>query len=1554
MATARSAPAVLLNSGKVLVAGGYTCDSSGNCSSLSSAEIYDPIAGTFSSAGTMTVARSGHTMTVLANGTVLIAGGKTCTSATSCSALSSAEIYNPTAGTFTATSNSMSAVRFGASAVLLNSGSVLIAGGFDGINLPAAAEIYSSSNSGFTGPGPSLNVPRYHATATLLNNGQVLVAGGSTCASPGCPTNAAEIYDPVANTFTIVAGGMNIPRFHHTATLLTNGDVVVAGGYSSCGSSCTGEASTEYFDPVADTFTSAQPVATALAGHTGTLVPNGNVLLIGGINAGVTLAADQWYQPTSLTPPNLVSVAVTPASSFLMPGQSQQFTATGTFNDGSTQTLQSVIWNSSNPSAAVISNSPGSAGIVNAQATGATTLTATAGDIGGSASLNVATLVSLAITPANPSIAVGSGQQLTATGTFSDGSQQNLTASVTWSSSNISTVWVGTTTTGLTGFAMGAAVGTSTVTATLGSTQATTLVTVQVAAASNPPTIVTVSPTTGAAGTQVTISGSGFGTPQGSGTVWLGSTYGAVVSWTDAQIVANVAAISQSGTVQVQQGGLLSNAVPFNVNTATISNISPSSGVPGTPVTISGSGFGSEQGTGQVWLGTANGVVQTWSDSQVVAEVALGSMSGNAQILQNGVMSNAVPFAVNSLHIASVTPTSGAPGTSVTITGTGFGTSQGNGQVWLGSTEGQVTNWSDQQVVATVAANAVSGVAKIQQNGVWSNAVTFTVPTSGPNALTLVPNMLNLVVGETHSIQALNASSQPVTGLTWTSSDPIIVSLSTDDPPILTAVAAGKATITAGSASADVTVLYATPPPGTVIWSNPGDGSGVIGIVPAVPSSTGVADVFAFQADGTVQAIASDGTTAWTASLPRGAPTVPDFQGGLVVADLANQSQQSIMKLDGITGKANHSYTVTPPSSGNAGSTLSPTVLVHTDGTIFTVKTDTDSNGNQTISVIGIDPTSGTQELSVPINNQWTSTSTSSSSSTFTPYDGPCCCPMITRRADLNVHPMDTENSSESSTTITPPNIFVNPIIAGDGYFYIAYTYGSVTTITAAVRQTIMTSCFDGNSTRTQTTATNTVGHLMLMRVGTNGSSSQIHVLDFGGTSQQLSFYYNPGGGAPIDNYSYFTSNGEEPGGFQMISNADQGVAFGWEESIESCQGADSSSATCTGPTSYGFGSNTVSSPVFPVLQAQDGTYYGYDDNNDMIHFDQLGNTLWAVPNDSPQIATADGGVIGSSGITYDSNGNATGQIANLPTYSWKGAYQLGSIDAIVPTFDLAYMATTYAAVPEGNLTGNGFSLVHHTFGLVFCNTGTGGDGSCPSNLGITNMAFSYLPNINNSNYATACDFSKNSPCDSNAARPGYVSTIKIQALNAYKAAFANLPAIVRQNYTPTMQYGGSSKPPFDHTVYIDGTWIPTTEPGQDCPIAGQTTSNKWSVSYYLPAMCGAQVVLGPYKNSLTFTPPFSDTANFQKLATAIGTGIGTNAAHETGHQLAFPDFYKYPVTNMDCGTDAQPCENDVDSVYEFNHASDWNFVNWNPPIHWQPTNQCNLEKYLLNSNSCQ
>jgi hypothetical protein len=305
-------------------------------------------------------------------------------------------------------------------------------------------------------------------------------------------------------------------------------------------------------------------------------------------------------------------------------------------------------------------------------------------------------------------------------------------------------------------------------------------------------------------------------------------------------------------------------------------------------VTITGSGFGAAQGAGQVWLGTTSAVVQSWSDTQIVAVVADGATSGSAQILQNGVMSNAVPFMVSTPHITTVSPGSGSAGTSITIAGTGFGAIQGTGgAVVLGSMAGQVVSWNDTQVVAAVASGSLTGIVRIQQGGFWSHALSFTVPPISGTPVTLVPNLLNLSVGDTHTIQAVDSSGHSVTGLTWASSDGTVVSLSTDDPPILTALAAGHVTITAGTASADVTVFSGPLPIGTVIWSNPGAGSGVSAILPAVPSPTGVADVFAIQQDGTIQAITSDGTIAWTANVGQAAARygtlLPDFQGGLIV-----------------------------------------------------------------------------------------------------------------------------------------------------------------------------------------------------------------------------------------------------------------------------------------------------------------------------------------------------------------------------------------------------------------------------------------------------------------------------------------------------------------------------------------------------------------------------------------------------------------------------------------------------------------------------------------------
>jgi hypothetical protein len=924
------------------------------------------------------------------------------------------------------------------------------------------------------------------------------------------------------------------------------------------------------------------------------------------------------------------------------------------------------------------------------------------------------------------------------------------------------------------------------------------------------PAILSVSP---AAGTQVTISGSGFGTAQGTGAVLLGSTYGSVVSWSDSQVVATVATNARSGNAQVQRGGALSNAVAFTVITPTISTVTPTIGLPGTSVTIAGSGFGAIQGNGQVWLGTATGVVQTWGDSQIVALVGAGAASGNAQVLQNNVMSNAVPFTVNTPQIAGISPTSGVAGTSVTFSGTGFGANQG--VVWLGSTAGQVVSWQDAQVVATVVSAAVSGIARIQRSdGLWSNALGFTVPAPGGN--TVVPSLLNMVVGDTHTIQALSAGGQSVTGLTWTSSDPAAVSLSTDDPPVLTAVAAGHVTITAGTGSADVTVWAGALPVGTTIWSNPGNGSGVQYIVPAVPSASGVADVFAFPDDGTVQAITSDGTTAWTADISDAEWWEPDFQGGFVAAWYGNGL--SISKWDGVTGQRHAVYT--PDPSVDQLRFVTP----YPDGTIFALQ-----SGAAGDSVIGIDPTAGTLKFSVPV-------------------------------------PGGTQE-------------YEGWMIAGDGYFYLAYTFLG----------------FGPNFTN----------HLRLLRVNSAGASDDIPISDW--TSPEVGQW-----GWPM----------------AMMTNADTGVlvTWGWGPQPPGMAVTTGTSVSLVNAPQV----PNQASEVEPGLQAQDGSFVGgYLDeggNYDMVAFDATGNVRWVVPNDTPAIATADGGVIGASGITYDAGGNATGSVGSLPTYSWKGAYQVGSVDSRVPFFDLALMATSYAAMGWGNLTGNGVSLVHHTFGLVFCGTNTNDDVHCSDTPDVT---FSYFPGINDGNYGDAMDLS--------ITYPQWARRIKEQAVESYRAALASVPAVVAG--IGTVGNLDKASAPFEHTVYIDGHWMLPTEPprsllppgaGSSYPPNGytdpyngwdQNAKQKSSRVYYLPVMGNAQIALGCADMTTAcaaavsphYPPSPIDTvamAQFEKLIPAIGHGIGTLAAHETAHQFVPRGQYL-----MDCDNPEFGCESN--DVYE-------------------------------------
>lgn len=178
--------------------------------------------------------------------------------------------------------------------------------------------------------------------------------------------------------------------------------------------------------------------------------------------------------------PSLVSLEIRPASLSVPLGNTPQFTATGTYNDSSTHDLTALVtWGSSDVAVAKVSNSDGSNGKVTTMATGSSVITATSGIVSSSATLTVsaATLVSITITPVNPSTPLKTPLQFSATGSYSDASSHDITTTASWSSSVTSVATVGNST-GNRGLATPLFAGTTTITALSGSVSGSTLLTV--------------------------------------------------------------------------------------------------------------------------------------------------------------------------------------------------------------------------------------------------------------------------------------------------------------------------------------------------------------------------------------------------------------------------------------------------------------------------------------------------------------------------------------------------------------------------------------------------------------------------------------------------------------------------------------------------------------------------------------------------------------------------------------------------------------------------------------------------------------------------------------------------------------------------------------------------------------------------------------------------------------------------------------------------------------------------------------------------------------------
>ena len=259
MAEARSSGhrAVMLSDGRVLVTGE---------NDDGTAEIYDPATDQWSAAGTMLQARTWPSANLLGDGRVLVAGGLDATKAGR-EELAISEIFDPSTGEWTETAR-MEQEHAGHSAVVLQDGKVLVVGRYMG-------ELFDQSTESWTSAGMPTRERALGTTADVLPDGGVLVTGGrfqqGGWTGAIVPIRNAEIYNPASGTWEAVAS-MSEPRENHTSVKLENGSVMVIG-----------DRETEIFDPATGEWTSAGKLKKAHGMlSTATLLQDGRVLVVGG------------------------------------------------------------------------------------------------------------------------------------------------------------------------------------------------------------------------------------------------------------------------------------------------------------------------------------------------------------------------------------------------------------------------------------------------------------------------------------------------------------------------------------------------------------------------------------------------------------------------------------------------------------------------------------------------------------------------------------------------------------------------------------------------------------------------------------------------------------------------------------------------------------------------------------------------------------------------------------------------------------------------------------------------------------------------------------------------------------------------------------------------------------------------------------------------------------------------------------------------------------------------------------------------------------------------
>jgi uncharacterized protein YjdB len=519
--------------------------------------------------------------------------------------------------------------------------------------------------------------------------------------------------------------------------------------------------------------------------------------------------------PVTVTAATLTAITITPPNPSLANGTTLQLTATGTYTDGSTQNLtKSVSWGVPAGIVTIDAN-----GLMTATATGSGTISAFMSGIFGTTSVTVtpATLVSITITPTNPTLAKGTTLQLTATGTYTDGSTQNLTKSVSWG------VPAGIVTIDANGLMTATATGSGTISAFMSGIFGTTTVTVTPATL----TAITITPPnpTLAKGTTLQLTA--------TGTYTDGSTQDLTtsVSWGAPAGVATIdpnglltATATGSGTISAFRFGTF-GTTSLTVTSAALTSITITVPVEtiakGTTVQLIATGNftdGSTQDlTDQVSWTSANNNIAQVSDASGTKGLTTGIDLGNATIMatlgsvQGSAMVTVSPAILISISITPPGP-SLAAGTSLPLTATGVYSDKSTQDLTLS------VSWSAAPT-GTVAVGPSGLLTGIQAgngqvmavSGSVTGSATVTVTAATLTSITVTPSSPSIAKGTTVQLTATgtftDGSMQNLThSVSWTSAD---TNTATVDPNGLvtgTGVASAAITATQGTVSGSTTV----------------------------------------------------------------------------------------------------------------------------------------------------------------------------------------------------------------------------------------------------------------------------------------------------------------------------------------------------------------------------------------------------------------------------------------------------------------------------------------------------------------------------------------------------------------------------------------------------------------------------------------------------------------------------------------------------------------------------------------------------------------------------